>query len=138
MNEEFDSAVRALRERVGAEPVVLDWSPDELRALLVGTLVQVESETRQDRDGHDYTVHALVIDDSDDGSRMRVKVEGRSMKAWFGANRDLIKPGVLLAVRFDGTRESSTAEWREYTIKPDSRSGDGFTVAPGAGDVPPF
>jgi hypothetical protein len=134
MDDKFEAAARALRKRLGAAPVVTDWAPDETGALVAGTLALVESEARQDRDGNSFETHSLVIDDTEDGARYRVKVEGRAMKAWFTANRDVIKPGVLVGVRFDGTRASGEYEWREYTVKPDARDGDSFTTE----DEPPF
>jgi hypothetical protein len=136
-NEEFSEAISELKKRLIDEPITLDWAPTEINDILIGPLARVESEILTSRDGSSYDVHALVIDDHEDSTRKRLKIEGRSAKSWFAANRDLLKSGILLAVRFDGTRQGDRGEWREFLIRPDMRDGDEFTMPSSAGHESP-
>lgn len=118
------------REKLEKTPAVTDWNRaggDE-GAILSGPLVRVVEDEHLRRDGGTYLKHMLVIaDDHDGGKPKRVQVEGREFKAWFRANRQSLRPGVEVAVRFDGEETNDKDyTWRNYTVSPDTRDGDEF------------
>ena len=125
----YDDAIAKVIGSLTAEKPLTEWTPDQAGQILAGTLVRTESETRTNRtDDTEFTVDYLVIDSYDDGRRQSVQIKGRRLKNWYGANSFAVKPGVILAVRYDGLTDS---KWPEYTAKPDSRDGEEFIMAPG-------
>lgn len=135
----YADVVNTLTSALSTQQLITDWQPEEVGQILAGAMVRTETETRTNRQTDEtFTVDTLVID-AYRGDRHRVQVRGRGFKAWFGANSFALKPGVVLAIRYDGLTDG---KWAEYTALPDSRDGGEFIMAPGQpgedpGDFPP-
>lgn len=124
----YADVVNTLTSALSRQQLITDWAPDEAGQILAGALVRTETETRTNKATDEtFTVDTLVLD-AYHGDRHRIQVRGRGFKAWFGANSFALKPGVILAVRYDGLADG---KWSEYTAVPDSRDGGEFIVAPG-------
>lgn len=130
------------REKLEKTPAVIDWNVQagDEGAILSGPLVRVVEDVHLRRDGGTYLKHTLVIaDEQDGGRRKRVQVEGREFKAWLEANRQELRPGAEVAVRFDGEQANDKGfTWRNYTVSPDVRDGDEFGSGDDPGAAPPF
>ena len=111
-----------LRSQLSAERPAVDWEPVEPGTILLGTVVRIEAEDREDSDGQRFTSEAIVLTEVGTDEAFRVKIGGQLMKRWRKANPG-VGPGSRLAIRYDGRRSSDNGlfSWDECTVKPDVR-----------------